>query len=337
MNENAVGIIANPASGKDIRRIVTYSSPYDNQEKVNIIRRICMALHACGIRKIYYMPEYYNIIPQAINGIFSEHAGAIGEMEFIPLDFIYLEEEEDSTKAGAMLLELGVKCIITLGGDGTNRAVAKGCGDTPIIPVSSGTNNVFPSMIEGTIAGLAAGVVANGIADNETGVLEHRKRIELIVDGELADMALIDMVFMEDGQIGARAMWNADDIRQLFVTECAPYNIGISAIAGQYETIMPADDRGMYIEVDKDSPAVMAAIAPGIICPVGIKRRNVINVGDVIVPESRPYLVAVDGERNTRIKAGQRIAVKLSSDGPVVVNIQKAMSAAADKGFFMQK
>ena len=43
-------------------------------------------------------------------------------------------------------------------------------------------------MIEGTIAGLAAGVVANGIADNETGVLEHRKRIELIVDGELADM-----------------------------------------------------------------------------------------------------------------------------------------------------
>ena len=81
----------------------------------------------------------------------------------------------------------------------------------------------------------------------------------------------------------------------------------------------------------------MAAIAPGIICPVGIKRRNVINVGDVIVPESRPYLVAVDGERNTRIKAGQRIAVKLSSDGPVVVNIQKAMSAAADKGFFMQK
>lgn len=33
MKEKAVGIVANPASGKDIRRIVTYSTPYGNQEK----------------------------------------------------------------------------------------------------------------------------------------------------------------------------------------------------------------------------------------------------------------------------------------------------------------
>ena len=51
MKEKAVGIVANPASGKDIRRIVTYSTPYGNQEKVNIIRRVLMALHATGIHK----------------------------------------------------------------------------------------------------------------------------------------------------------------------------------------------------------------------------------------------------------------------------------------------
>ena len=40
--------------------------------------------------------------------------------------------------------ELNVSCIVTLGGDGTNRVVAKGCGSVPILPISTGTNNVFP-------------------------------------------------------------------------------------------------------------------------------------------------------------------------------------------------
>ena len=32
----SIGIIANPASGKDIRRLVSYATTIDNQEKVNI-------------------------------------------------------------------------------------------------------------------------------------------------------------------------------------------------------------------------------------------------------------------------------------------------------------
>ena len=39
--------------------------------------------------------------------------------------------------------------IVTLGGDGTNRVVAKGCGNVPITPISTGTNNVFPKVVEG--------------------------------------------------------------------------------------------------------------------------------------------------------------------------------------------
>jgi hypothetical protein len=36
----AVGIIANPASGRDIRRLVAHGSVFDNQEKIHIIRRV---------------------------------------------------------------------------------------------------------------------------------------------------------------------------------------------------------------------------------------------------------------------------------------------------------
>ena len=33
---SSVGIIANPASGKDIRRLVAHGTVFDNDEKVNI-------------------------------------------------------------------------------------------------------------------------------------------------------------------------------------------------------------------------------------------------------------------------------------------------------------
>ena len=44
-----VGCIANPMAGKDIRRLVAYSSRIDNQEKVNIVRRILLGLESAGV------------------------------------------------------------------------------------------------------------------------------------------------------------------------------------------------------------------------------------------------------------------------------------------------
>ena len=48
-----VGIIANPASGKDIRRLVAYGSVFDNQEKVRMVRRILLGLDAVGVDQVY--------------------------------------------------------------------------------------------------------------------------------------------------------------------------------------------------------------------------------------------------------------------------------------------
>ena len=43
--------------------------------------------------------------------------------------------------------------------------VASASGSTPILPLSPGTNNVFPQVREATIAGLAAGLVAKKAHD----------------------------------------------------------------------------------------------------------------------------------------------------------------------------
>ena len=52
-----VGIITNPSSGKDIRRLTAYGSVFSNNEKINIVKRILMALDACDVREVYIMPD----------------------------------------------------------------------------------------------------------------------------------------------------------------------------------------------------------------------------------------------------------------------------------------
>ena len=64
-----VGIIANPASGKDIRRLVAYGSVFDNQEKVRILRRVLIGLSAVGVERICYMQDYFGIVDRALSQI----------------------------------------------------------------------------------------------------------------------------------------------------------------------------------------------------------------------------------------------------------------------------
>ena len=88
------------------------------------------------------MPDYYGIVRRAVDGLFRGHR--------LPLDIAEIDMEmtatqADSCQAALQMNQDGVDCIITLGGDGTNRMVAKACGDIPLVPISTGTNNVFPT------------------------------------------------------------------------------------------------------------------------------------------------------------------------------------------------
>ncbi len=58
---NKIGIIANPASGKDIRRLVSHATTIDNNEKVNIVERIVLSAEAFGVKDILIMPDTFQI------------------------------------------------------------------------------------------------------------------------------------------------------------------------------------------------------------------------------------------------------------------------------------
>src|SRR5205085_3579245 len=56
-NERAiVGVVANPASGRDIRRLVTGASVFDNAEKANMVLRLMTGLGAAGVERVLMMP-----------------------------------------------------------------------------------------------------------------------------------------------------------------------------------------------------------------------------------------------------------------------------------------
>ena len=185
-----VGIIANPASGKDIRRLVAHGSVFNNLEKVDIVRRALLGLQAIGVEQTIFMPDYFGIGARAIDGLKLT-------LKTSTLKMPLRGTQEDSTEAADRFREMQVGCIITVGGDGTNRAVAKGCGKIPLLPISTGTNNVFPYMIEGSIAGLAAGVVTLQIVKLDR-VIQQTKRLEIEKDDQLIDIALIDVVVYDD-------------------------------------------------------------------------------------------------------------------------------------------
>ncbi len=223
-----VGIIANPASGKDIRRLVAHGSTFDNNEKINIVRRVLLGLAAAGVSEVAYLPDTYGIVERAA-------ATAAPRLTLTPLSMAVVGHASDSTEAAQRLRDLGAAAIVTLGGDGTNRVVAKGCGDVPLLPLSTGTNNVFPRMVEGTLAGLAAGLVATGVARNRPGlprVIRRAPRLEVQIDGMAADSALIDVVSSSQSWIGARALWEPSHLREIVLSRISASAIGIASLGG---------------------------------------------------------------------------------------------------------
>jgi len=325
----SVGIIANPASGKDIRRLVAYGTVFDNQEKVNIVRRILLALDALGVGRVLAMPDYYGIVRRAAEGVRSDRPLRLDdEMLDMPLTGTQI----DSQRAAELLCTEGCGCIVTLGGDGTNRMVAKGCRDVPLMPVSTGTNNVFPLLIEGTTAGLAAGVAALGCGEGCT--VRRSKKLTIFKNGEASDIALIDAVVLQSRFIGSRAMWEVENMRCCAVTRGEPHNIGVASVVGNLSPITPEDPHGGFLQFDPQRADVFAPIAPGLFLPAGVASFRTFRSGEEIEVAPVPSIIALDGEREVDLHTGDSASIRLDRDGPRVVDVPAALRWAAESGFF---
>ena len=326
---STAAILANPASGKDIRRLVAHGSVFDNQEKVRMVRRLILGLERAGVTRILYMPDSYQTVPRALNAITPS----------IPVEAVEMpirNNQTDTSTAAGIMETLGAKCLIVLGGDGTSRAACKGTCAVPLLPLSTGTNNVFPFMGEATVAGLAAGLVATGRLPRDACCYRSCK-FDIMLDDAVVDLALVDAAVYDDVFIASRAVWQIDKVPQLFLTRASASSIGLSAIGGQLCEVRAAQASGLALELGQPAKEIVtAAIAPGMFADVPIRSVAEMLPGQPVEVAVSPGLIAVDGEREVEIPAGSKAAVRLNLNGPMVIDVQSTMSLARDEGLFRQ-
>lgn len=320
-----IGIVANPASGKDIRRLVANASVFDNREKRSIVRRAILGANAAGVERFVYLPDSHGIVESALEDLDAD-------AEFEALDSPQTATALDTTRVATAMRELGVDVVITLGGDGTNRAFALGWRDAPLVALSTGTNNVFPKMMEGTVAGAAAGLVAAGLLSMEE-TSRQVKVVHVEIQGERDDLALIDAVLLDEPFVGSKAVWDTHRLRTLVLARAEPAVVGMSAIGGLLHPVPESFDGGLLVEVGEGGGEVVAPIAPGLYLPVRVREVHPLVLGEQ-VNICVPGVIALDGERERRLAPGQLARLTVRRDGPRVIDVTHTLRLAACRGLF---
>jgi predicted polyphosphate/ATP-dependent NAD kinase len=327
-----VGVVANPLSGRDIRRLVTQASVFPTAEKANMIGRMLTALAAVGVHRV--------LLGTDLGGVSASVYRAIGqrrgrdprwpEVEFLDGQPIR-QTAQDTVDAVRRMVAAGARVIVCLGGDGTARVTASAAGDVPMLALSTGTNNAFPVVREATIAGLAAGLVASGAVPADE-VVTRAKLLEARA-GDRVETALIDVAVSTERHVGTRAVWDPATLTQLFCAFAEPDAIGLSSILGQLSPVARQDPHGVTARLAvRAARQVLAPIAPGLVAPVGVAEITPMRPGPVHPVEARAGVIAVDGERELTFEPGERAAVRLRADGPRCVDVPAVLAASARLG-----
>ncbi|MBS7707651.1 ATP-NAD kinase family protein [Chelatococcus asaccharovorans] len=336
-----VGIIANPISARDIRRVVASANGVQIADRANIVLRALAALAACGVAEVVMMPERGGIGGHVLRGI--ERARGQSAARFPRLNFLDMKitgTVEDTRCAARMMALAGdVAVIIVLGGDGTHRAVAGDCGTVPIAGISTGTNNAFPEHREPTITGLAAGLAAMGLVPPAVAFAAN-KTIEVSIDGGAPEIALVDVAIVTDRFVGARALWRTETFRELYVAFADPEVIGMAAIAGLVEPVTRREAGGLALILAPAATAAMrvrAPIAPGLVEMVGIQSWARMPAGTVFTPALSAGAIALDGERELFFDPHQDVAVRLVDRAFHTVDVAAVMQFAARQGLLLDR
>jgi predicted polyphosphate/ATP-dependent NAD kinase len=321
-----VGMIINPFSGKDIRRITSQASVVGNTEKERKVIRMINAMAKFGVEKVVLMPDSYGL-----NLSIKKRAEFLKiPIEVELLDYVPTDKDQDTIKAVEIMIQEDVKCLIVLGGDGTSRLVAKTKTSIPVIPVSTGTNNAYPKFLEGTTVGIAAAYIAKG---NQS-VLGRDKKISIFVNDHIADIAIVEAVVTSVPFVGSRAVSGIDEIKEILVCKCSPELIGLSSIIGSSNVCEDIDDFAYYMKIALEGKSVLAPLNSGDITE--ITYSDLIRLGldeAYVMTPDYPGTIALDGERTVAFRENDEIKFIVKRDGLNKVDVTKTLYKAAQDGF----
>ncbi len=347
-----VGIIANPVSARDIRRVVANASSVQLADRANIVLRALAALGACNVRQVLMMPDHEGLRVMLTRHLARARAAGGVDRSWPQLSWLEMPvtgRVDDSFRAACLLRKAGAAAIIVLGGDGTHRAVVRECGQTPIAGISTGTNNAYPEMREATTAGLAVGLYATGRIPAER-ALAWNKRLDVTLnagrDGARSDIALVDVAIARERYIGAKALWKTDSLAAVYLSFAEPDALGLSAIGGLLEPIGRHEAGGLRIELsapEGNDPAdsgasrvprfeLQAPIVPGLVEAVPVHAWQRLADGSPVRVCQQSGVVALDGEREITFGPDDVLTVTLREHAFRSVDVSACLRYAAGQG-----
>lgn len=348
--DGTVGIIANPVSGRDVRRVAARGAVSTTEDKRNRIARAVIGAVTAGATRIVAMAEPFGIATGALTDL---HIDA--EIEIV--DVGATVSPTDTIRAVEAMRARDVSVLVTLGGDGTNRTIAGVWPEATLVPMSTGTNNVFPSLTEPTVAGAAAGLLASGVVD-PAACAPQSKLITVTSDNGTSDngtaghgtsgngtspegqpaagwteIALVDAVTLADDFVGNRMPADGARLRQVLVSRAHPASIGLSSLAGLLRPCSFDDDAGVLVECGPGGRPMRVALAPGLYRTVPVIDHRSVELGASIELRG-PTVLSLDGDRERAIGPDEAAIADVQRSGPRVVDVDRALELGAAAGVF---
>lgn len=245
------------------------------------------------------------------------------------LDMVLEGGKADSATATGLMRQHGVQLIAVLGGDGTHRAVATACAEVPLATLSTGTNNAFPESWDATLVGIAGALVLSGQVSPALG-LRRNKRLRVSGSG-IDELALVDVCFSRQISTGARAVWRAEDLIELFVTFAEPTAMGLSSIAALSSPISREDSFGSHVRFG-EGRLLKAIVMPGTVACVSIANVTKLPIGVAVPLQAGLGTLAFDGEREFEVDLESRLQIELDWGGPLTLAVGPVLAEAARRG-----
>lgn len=321
---SSLGIVVNPMSGRDVRRVAAKASTSHHFEKQQQVTRLVLAALEIGVDQVLLGKEPFRINERAIE--------SLPERERVKLlSFPLTHTAQDTLTMTSLMWEEGCRTFIVLGGDGTSRIVAKNLPDSTILPLSTGTNNVFPVFCEASVAGAAAGLIASQTLKAENHCYRC-KQVHISVNGLFQDLALVDAILLQNDTLGSLLPFSAEHIRRVFLSRAEPASVGVSPIGGYLHPCAARDDFGVMLSCSVDAPeSVRVPISPGLYGTVGIESSETMDLGQSYV-FSEDGILAFDGDRTIKVEATDETEVTIRRDGPRVIDPNYVLTVAAEHG-----
>jgi len=344
-SRGALGIIVNPHSGRDARRLFARAGTSTVEDKRNQVTRIVVSAAAAGCGRVVISRDSFRIATAATDALDLP-------IEIEHLDVPTTGHARDGERAALAMRDAGCGAIVALGGDGTSRTITRAWRDAVLLPLSTGTNNVFPFQVEATVAGAAAGLVASGRLALEAAA-ERAKLIEVRCPDGRENLALIDAGFLVDDHPGSLLQVDPTKLARILLTRAEPASVGLSPIGGLLLPCQAEDDFGVCVEtrpgprgnstqptshhagpIARTGKTLRAPISPGLYEEVGIEGVERVELGQPLVWRG-PGLLAFDGDRELVLAEGESATLSVVRTGPWVINPWRALRAAAERSLFL--